>query len=576
MNRTWKKSLTVAVLSVSLIMTASPAAILAAGPETALSTGIAGPYRLTALISADVKSVTSERIKDTTRIGAVVRLYNEAGKITRVPDYELRVKTAAGVEYTLQPSAANAKSIQPKEKIDLSYMLTLDGDATALTDLSWVDVDEYVYPKKETAVLTVPVANIVWGGSDSALTGAEIKQWGEPFKLSVQSEALQYAPVTLVNEKTPQGPVTVITFIAENTGDRTETVPDFRVDGKSDTRSYPGQRAEKDVQLKPGEKKYIHYGILTENNAVLNSLNILTPESFVQLGANNTPTVDSYTVGRLNIALPKKDTIDIGSLPPYKLRDRIVFDPLNKLIDKETSISLVDLSMNESESSGYNTIIAKFLVNNTGERPVPLPAFQTELTNAEGYRYTGTRQNTAVQQLAPKLSYIINYSFAVPSTEKGDNLLMKLQDNQTVAPYNIPIGGFKTAVVEQKSEDENTLSFYPYNVKLNLWAMNIQGTATGTFSYKLKLDVDITTVDDVVADPSSANMKIELHDTMGRMIASETLPFTGMNKLISGSQYVVFQNLRTDQMEWPLTLKIYESIQTPTGEAKRLVKTLKQ
>lgn len=574
---TWKKSLTAAVLSVSLVLTASPAILLADESGAAVQS-VRGEYGLTPLVRADVKSVSSVRIQDGTKIGAVVRLYNEGNRVTRVPEYELRVKTVDGIEYTLQASAANAKAIQPKEKVDLSYMLTLDYiDATALAELSWVEVDEYVYPKLETPVLSVPVNGIVWNGSDSAITDeGAVKQWGEPFMLPVQSDSLQYTPVTLINEKTPQGPATVVTLIAENKGTRTETVPDFRIDGKSDSRSYPGVRAETNVELKPGEKKYIHYGILTENDVVLSSLNVLTPETFVQPGAGNTPTVESYTVGRISVVLPPTSTIDINTLPVYKLRDRIAFDPLNKLVDKETEVSLVDLSMNESESAGYNTIIAKFMVKNTGERPVPLPAFQTELTNAEGFRYGGTRQTTSVEQLAPKLAYLVNYSYAVPSSEKGEDLLMKLQDNQTIAPYNIPIAGFKTAVAENKSEDPDLLSFYPYNVKLLSSAVSIQGSATGQFAYKMKLDLDITTVDDVIADVNSANMKIDLVDNSGRMIATQTVPFIGVNKLISGTQYLLFQNLRSDQFEWPLTVKLYESIQTPTGEANRLLKTMKQ
>ncbi|TMV44297.1 hypothetical protein FE783_32865 [Paenibacillus mesophilus] len=577
MKPTWKKSLSAAVLSVSLVLTASPAMLLAQ-ESGAVTQSAQGHYVLTPLVGADVKSVYSERFQEGTRIGAVVRLYNEGNRVVRVPDYDLRVKTAEGVEYTLRASVANAKAIQPKEKVDLSYMLTLDYiDATGLSELSWVEVDEYVYPKLETPILTVPVNGIVWNGSDSAVTGeGALKQWAEPFKLPVLSDSLQYTPVTLINEKTPQGPVTVITLIAENTGDRTETVPDFRIDGKSDSRSYAGKRAETSVELKPGEKKYIHYGILTENNAVLNSLTVLTPETFVQLGANNTPSVESYTVGRLSVALPQASTVDVNALPVYKMKDRIAFDPLNKLIDKDTEVSLVDLTMNESESAGYNTIIAKFIVKNNGERPVPLPAFQTELTNAEGFRYSGTRQTTSVGQLAPKLSYLVNYTYAVPSSEKGGDLLMKLQDNQTIAPYNIPIAGFKTTVAENKPTNDDTLSFYPYNVKLNSWALSIQGSAMGQFSYKLKLDTDITTVDDVIADVNSANMKIELLDNSGRMIATQTMPFAGVNKLISGTQYLVFQNLRTDQFEWPLTVKLYESIQTPAGEANRLIKTMKQ
>lgn len=574
MKPTWKKSITAAVLSVSLVMTVSPAAILAAEPSAAVQS-VRGEYALTSVVRADVKGISSERVGDSTRIGAVVRLYNEGGRVTRVPDYEVRVKTTDGIEYKLQPSVANARAIQPKEKVELSYMLTLDdGSTTELSELSWVDVDEYVYPRAETAVLTVPVAGMVWSGSDSAVMDTSLmKQWGQPFQIPVLSETLQFTPVTLINEKTPQGPVTVITLIAENTGSLSETVPNFIVEGKTDKRSYPGQRAEKDVTLKPGEKKYIHYGILSENDVVLKSFNVLTPEAYVALGADSKPVVESYAVGRLAVALPQNDTLNADVLPAYKLRDRIVFDPLSKLIDKETEVSLVDLSMNESESAGYKTIIARFMIKNTGERPVPLPAFGAELRNGEGYRYTGTRQMTAAEQLAPKLTYVVNYSFAVPSSETGENLLMKLQDNKTVAPYNIPIAGFKTAVTTNQTEDD-VLSFYPYEVKLNSWAIAPQGSAAG-YTYKLKLDVDVTTADDIVADANSSNVKFELHDTLGRMIASTTVPLSGMNKLVSGAQYIMFQNLRTDQFEWPLTLKVYESIQTPTGEAKRLVKTLK-
>lgn len=576
MKPTWKKSLSLAVLSVSLVLAATPATLLAqeAGEVVQI---VRGQHALTPQVRADIKSVYSERVQDSTKIGAVVRLYNEGSRVTRVPDYELRAKTADGIEYTLRASAGNARAIQPKEQVDLSYMLNLDYiDATALVELSWVEVDEYVYPKLETPVLAVPVEGIVWHGNDAPVAEDSFKQWGEPFKLPVQSDTLQYTPVTLINEKTPQGPVVVITLIAENTGSRTETVPDFRINGRSEARSYEGKRAEASVELKPGEKKYIHYGILTENNVVLKSLDVLTPETFVQLGANNAPTIESFTVGRLSVALPQSSTVDAAMLPGYKVRDPIFFDPLNKLIDKETEISLVDLSMNESESAGYNTIIAKFKVTNNGERPVPLPVFQTELTNAEGFRYGGIRQTTSVQQLAPKLSYIINYSYAVPSTETGADLLMKLQDNQTIAPYNIPIAGFKTAVASPESANPDEALFYPYQVKFHSVLVSMMGNAMGQFSYKMKLDLDITTLDNAIADANSANMKVELVDNAGRMIAAETLPFAGVNKLISGTQYFVFQNLVSDQFNWPVTVKIYESIQTPTGEANRLVKTVKQ
>lgn len=575
MKRTFKTTLTAAVLSVSLAVTAVPTLVLAADAAVSEAQSVRGQYQLTPVIRVDIKSVTDERTGDSTRIGAAVRLYNEGTRVTRVPDFELRARTVDGIEYTLKPSAANAKAIQPKEKVDLSYMLTIDGGvAGELAEIAWVEVDEYVYPKVETTVLAVSVQGLAWNGEDFEADQGALSAWGKPFRLPVLSETLQFAPVTLINEKTPQGPVTVVTLVAENTGDRTETVPNFRIDGRTDSKSYPGKRVEESVELKPGEKKYIHYGILTENNVALTKLIVLTPETFVTLGADGSPSVEQFAVGRLSIELPQGDTVDPATLPAYTLRDRITFDPLSKLIDKETDVSLVDLSMNESEAAGYNTVIAKFLIKNNGERPVPLPAFQAELTNAQGFRYFGTRQVTAVEQLAPNLSYVINYAFAVPSSETGENLFMKLLDSQTAAPYNIPIAGFKTAVVEDKTDDD-VLSFYPFTAKLRTWDISALGSAAG-YTYKMRLDLDITAADDVVADPNASSMLIEICDPLGRPIASMTRPFTGQNHLVSGPQTFAIQNLLTDQFEWPLTINIYEAIQTPNGVAKRLVKTLKQ
>ena len=574
MRPKWKRTLSVVLASATLLLTAPALPIRADGADVAPEAGQSSLYRLTDTVLAEVKSVLNEREGDGTRIGAVVRLVNDGTRVTRVPDYELRARTADGIEYTLRPSAANAKAIQPKERVELSYMLTLEHvREPELSELIWVDVNEYVYPKEETVVLSVPVDAIVWRGDDDAVADAEWRPWGQPFTLPVLSETIVFTPVTLTREKTPNGPVEVVTLIAENKGERTETVPNFRLDGLAGNRTYAGQRVEAEVELKPGEKKYVHYGILTENNAELAGLVVKTPETFVQVGPDGNPNVVTYAVGRFWLDLPQQTGTPLSRLPEYKLREPIAFDPMNKLIDEHTTVSLVDLSLNESDTAGYNTIVAKFLVKNNDTRPAPLPAFQVELSNEAGFRYFGTRQTTAVQQLMPNLSYVINYFFTVPSTEKGDTLVMNILDGVTAAPYNVPIAGMKVAV--RQDENSDVLSFYPYQVKLNYWAISAQGSAAG-YTYKLKIDVDITAVDDVVADPNASNMKIELADPLGRTIASQTLPFTGPNRLVSGAQHIYFQNLRTDQFEWPLTIRLYEAIQTPAGEAKRLVATFKQ
>lgn len=156
---------------------------------------------------------------------------------------------------------------------------------------------------------------------------------------------------------------------------------------------------------------------------------------------------------------------------------------------------------------------------------------------------------------------------------------MKLQDSQTAGPYSSTIASFNVAV--QKDTDDSQMKFYPFDVKLEDWtiaaytnqAANGQGQ---TYSYKLKLWLTVNRLEDVVADSNFSKFKIELSDGLGRVLGSQTVPFTGENKLISGEQTIQLSNIRTEQIDSPLTIKLYEAIDTPNGEATRLVKTLTQ
>ncbi|MGO4271527.1 hypothetical protein AB4Z22_17055, partial [Paenibacillus sp. TAF58] len=158
MNKTMKRSLATIVLTAALLTTASFPAWAAddlnlAAAAAAANTNIS--YALKDKIEVEIKSMLNEHESDSTKLGAVIRIKNTSGKISRVPDFELRVRMADGIEYTLQPSAKNPKSIQPKSQQELSYLTTVDRtDDVALTDLSFVDVNLEVYPKAETTLLT--------------------------------------------------------------------------------------------------------------------------------------------------------------------------------------------------------------------------------------------------------------------------------------------------------------------------------------------------------------------------------------------------------------------------------------
>lgn len=568
----WKKS--TAIISIlALLLISSPAMIWADSQQPSVAKPNVQP--LTKGITAEVKSVLNERIFDGTRIGAVVRLYNNNITVVRVPDDEIRITTADGVTYTLQPSSGNARSIQAKSKVELSYMLTVNRtDAFALSKLSWVDVNEEVYPKKETTVLSVNIADQVWNGPDSRITAsAAIHNWGSTFTIPVFTSPLAYTAVGIHQENASQDVVYVVTWKVENQGKFKEFVPDFSLDGVAELKNYPGSRIEQgSISLEPGEKKEIHFWIPVDRDEMIQAFNVVTPETYSYPDPNGQPAAIRYTIGRIRIDLPE-DNSSLDKMEAYAYDTPISFDPLNKIINKQVKVSLVELHMHENPDEGYQTAVAKFKLRNVGPLPMPVPVFQAQLTSKDGFTYSGVRQSLSELNLMPNLSYVISYSFAVPKSEVNDTYEMKILDNQTAAPYSTVIANYKVGL--QSESTDSMLAFYPFDVKVNFWSLSSQ-YSQNTYSYKLKLDLDIARKDDVVVNNSFSKMKIELADNLGRTLGSKDLSFTGTNRLISGEQTINFDNLRTDQLDFPLTIHIFEAIDTPNGEAKRLVKTFKQ
>lgn len=566
MKINWARHMATIVLSTSLLMVTAPIYVNA---DDTSSGSIAADYFLTDTIKAEVKSILNEQTAEGTRLGAVVRLYNQGSRIAAIPDDEVRVKTADGIEYTLRPSTANAKAILPKEKVELSYLVVVDrDDAFTLSAISWFDVNQYVYPKTEKLELSIPIPSIEWHGDGSDISNpSAVKKWEQSFTIPGLSASLEYKPVSVLKQNTSQGPAAVVTLLAENKGTMKQSIPDFRLSGKSPKKVFNGKRLEQDVlTLEPGEKQYIHYAIPIQNNDELKSLILLTPESFE--GDNQTKV--SYTIGRLSIRLPDAGTpVTFNQAESYDKDTPIRFDPLNKLIPSDVSVSLVELQMHGSEGDGYKAAVAKFKLSNNSDQPKPIPNLQAELTNAQGYSYMGTRQNLAIQTLIPNLNYVIYYTFVVPSTEKGDQLVMKILDGESAAPYSIPIAAFRTQIQNTASDSE--LAFYPFSVKLNNWKVSTNfELGSLSYSYKILLDMGINQ-DKAVVDQNFSKMKVEVSSKEGKMLGSQTFSLAGDNKLSTGGRTVTFNS---EQLETSLIIKIYESIDTPFGEAKRLVKTL--
>ncbi|MFE5320274.1 hypothetical protein ACFQ88_16315 [Paenibacillus sp. NPDC056579] len=585
MNNVWGKT----ALAFTLVMSSASlplASVWADQPAPVAAANAPAYQQLTDVLQVQVKSVLNEKTSDGVRIGLVVNLRNNSADPKRIPDYELRAKTADGAVYTLVGSSSNARSALPMSDTELSYMVKLTNkEAVTLSELQWVDVDWNVYPKTETAVLTVPASGLGWAGSDAVITDpAAIKNWGEPFAISSSNLPLTYTPVDMDKQTNAQKTVYVVKMLVENTGTSTITVPDLILEGKDGISSFQGKQVEQaKVTVEPGEKKYVHYAVETNQDTVLKSINVLTPESFVQTDAKGQAVAVNYNVGRVQIVLPEGRLSSNLQPVTYNYNDKIVFDSINKAIPADVDVSLVELSMHENQGIGYKTAVAKFKLTNRSDSPLPLPAFGTELDSPQGVVYTGSRQVNPPKQLMPKLSHIVTYSFVVPNTESGENLVLKLSDMQTAAPYRSAVAALNVAM-QPLAEAGDVLSFYPFQVKVENWSIqaytNLLSAAnpTLTYGYKLKMFLDVKQTDDVVVDQDFSKMKVALVDSAGRTLAEQNLSFTetgGINQLVSGEVIVDFNKVRADYQDPSCTIQVYESIQTEFGEAKRLVAVFK-
>jgi hypothetical protein len=567
----WKQKMTMLVIASSLLIPSASFHVIA--EETPqISAEAEQPY-LTSSIRAEVKSILNEQTSSGTRIGAVIRLYNEGSGVTRVPENEVRVKTEEGVEYILRPSITNVTRIQPKETVELSYLIVVDRyEVFSLTDLTWFEVDEYVYPKLEKKITSVPIMSLQWRGENSILSDpAAAKQWGEAFTIPLQSNAIEYKLNSLSEQHTSEGLMSIVGVLAVNKSDVQKTIPDFRIDGKSDKKAFTGKRLEQEVMtIEPNEQRQLHYAVPAGSE--LKSLTILTPESFA---ANETTNI-SYSIGRLNVTLPgnSKTPSSINQLPSYEWGKPIRFDSLSKLIGPEVDVSMEALYMNESAGGGFKAAVAKFKLQNRSDSPLSIPKFQAGLMSASGKKYKGIRQSTQVDTLIPNISYVIYYSFVLPSTETGERLAMELLDGESVAPYNLPIAAFKTQVREADSDEDKSLAFYPFKVDVRDWKVGRSYNSSSSLPYATKFNLDwvIQLQDQVVVDQSYSKLKVEIANENGKVLASKAFSLTGENQLTSGIQTVSFD---TDQLETTFILHLYETVDTPFGEVKRLIKTMR-
>lgn len=80
----------------------------------------------------------------------MIRVNNTSGQTVRIPDHELRVKTAEGTVYTLRASSSNVRGVQPDAEVELTYMKVVNRQTeVSLTDRrSSTSIMMYIRSKK--------------------------------------------------------------------------------------------------------------------------------------------------------------------------------------------------------------------------------------------------------------------------------------------------------------------------------------------------------------------------------------------------------------------------------------------
>ncbi len=529
-------------------------------------------YYLTGHFSVQLKSVLNEKTASGNRLGVVVRMYNGGQQASRIPDYTLKVTTEHGVTYKLNPSLDNAVILEPKGKTELSYMTVVDREMVSqLSTISWVDVNETVYPKKETLKLKLPITSMEWQGGNAVISDPNANiAWGDTFEIPGKLDRLVYTPTELIKQYTEAGPSSLLILEVQNNHQVTKWVPDFLIQGVANQHVYTGKRLENQATaILPGEKAYLHYTIPHGNEAGLESLLVLEPEQFTDVNGTT-----EYSIGKLRITLPTPGAVNINSLGRYTWGKPITFNSLNQQIPANVEVSVSGLHLLEGD--GYNVVVADFKLQNRNHEAVPLPSFGTKLISSDGTSYMGTRHGLANQTLIPNISYAVNYYFIVPVQEQGERIGLEILDKRAESPFAIPIAAFRAGVQKVDGSYEG-IDFYPYNVSINQWQTRSQPSntksTTGSYlwTYLVKLDLTVTRTEGIVTDQSFTHLEVELVNREGQPMGSTIVPFTGEDKLSSGVQTILVE---TEKWQSGASLRIYRTVTTPFGTARELVKEL--
>lgn len=556
------------------------AAVSAPSAGDAAVAAVSQTYALTEQLDVRIKSVASLPAADGTQASAVVLLTNHSSEKVRVPEYELHLIAKNGSDYLLASSADNVTAVLPDSTVELSYLVQINGKGKVEPDqLSWQDVNDYVFPKTIQEVLSIPVSNRVWTGIDSDTDEAKLPsvRWNEPFALADLDSPIRYRLTQADDKDTGEGHSITVQVLADNTdSSRIQSVPSFVIGAGDSSHLTAGRMSETaPVTLQPGEKKYLHFQIDLDKDAHPKSYEVLSAEHFTRTASGGQASTVSYTAGMYRIPLEAGSLTSQGQTSAnYAFGTPITLDRVSDDVPNGLEVKLVDLHRLTTDDLSNDTMVARFLFTNTGNSTIPKPALQTEL-ESKSMQYAGTAFQSAVQLLTPGSTYLFSYSYSVPPEAGDDSFVLKVKGASGSSGSNVLAA---VRVAPGSGNAERDMMFYPFKVTYDRpsfvgWTASINPMTRATeYSYKLIMDLNIDKLAQVVPDNSLSQLRIDLTDVNGSVLATRTLAFAGPNRTLGGKQDLVFSNLNTELLA-PLTVKIYEDVQTPSGIAQRLLET---
>lgn len=537
-----------------------------------------------AQLHMELKAFSDESSVSGRTIAAIIKVNNSSDKIIRFPNLEVQVRMSDGTIHKMQPGADNPKSLPPGGAKDHRYLALLEtADEIKPVELQWMKVNREVYPKTEELVFSLDLLH----------PRESIVDWGQPLTIPGQDPAITVTPVRITKDYVdangkqslysdqPLNHAYLVTLLVRNTSESKKTMPKIQINGMKDDHLYEGLQLEEQQDespvLAPSEKRYVRFVIHTEEQVELHHLYLQAVETFIQPDPQGMEQRTELPVARTQINLPYRSQTFLRALD-YHWGSAIEIDrTASRLIPRHLEMSLAGYSILGEADAGYKTVLLKFRLNNTGDYTVQLPNFGTELVASYGTHYAGIRQETSIQQIMPKTSALVLYTFMMPETDIGRELKLRVMDDQTAAPYRTDIGANWVRLEERKTNNR-TFDLYPFTIEVTgfkadkIGYYNPETDTEQTSGLQVKFDLKIKREPNIVVDPGFTGIEFELADHRNRRLApTQQFSLTGANKLAEGTQQLLFSGLDRWDSDYPLFINVYETVETINGTVKRLL-----